>query len=328
MARREFIQLAQTYDSVKHQVGGWYLSEKFNGMRAYWDGGWTRGKLTSQVPFANTGKDWRRLHSPYATGLWTRYGKAIFAPNWWLDQLPDFALDGELYAGRGKFQQVISTVKKYTPIDSEWNEIKYMIFDMPSDYMFLAPGRINNPVWSATFEDMRSMRSIEDPLNFRQVQHRLKSLNLYIVEQMILPHQTKQSEEVIQEKLKNISFMGGEGLMLRRSESIWEPQRTWNLLKVKAFIDDEATVTGYVWGKGKLEGLMGAIKVEWKGKKLELSGFTDLQRILIPSGEAVPGNLASIAVVNFKFPIGSKISFRRSYELTDDGIPKEARYKE
>ena len=112
MARREFLQLAHTYDPVKHQVGGWYLSEKFNGMRAYWDGGYTRGKLTSQVPFANTTKDYRRVHSPHATGLWTRYGKAIFAPKWWLDSLPQGnALDGELYAGKGKFHRLCLLLK-------------------------------------------------------------------------------------------------------------------------------------------------------------------------------------------------------------------------
>jgi DNA ligase-1 len=142
MANREFLQLAQNYNPIRHGIGGWFASEKLDGMRAYWDGGISRGILTSQIKYANTAKDYRRLTPVRATGLWTRYAKPIAAPNWWLDLLPaNVPLDGELYMGHGKFQELVSCVKKLEP-GPEWHSVCYMVFDVPSDYMMFAPGRI------------------------------------------------------------------------------------------------------------------------------------------------------------------------------------------
>ena len=140
---REYLQLAHVYKPDKHGIGGWYASEKLDGMRAYWDGGISRGKLTSQVPYANTAKDFKRLTPPVASGLWSRYGKVIHAPDWFLDKLPEnLPLDGELYMGVGRFQDLISCVKRYK---ADWEEVQYIVFDSPSDYYMFSPGKINNP---------------------------------------------------------------------------------------------------------------------------------------------------------------------------------------
>ena len=53
MARREFLQLADHYDPHKHDVAGWFVSEKLDGTRCFWDGGITRGLPTEQVPWAS-----------------------------------------------------------------------------------------------------------------------------------------------------------------------------------------------------------------------------------------------------------------------------------
>ena len=53
MARREFLQLADHYDPRKHDVAGWFVSEKLDGTRCFWDGGLTRGLPTEQVPWAS-----------------------------------------------------------------------------------------------------------------------------------------------------------------------------------------------------------------------------------------------------------------------------------
>jgi len=52
MAKRYYCQLASKYDEEKHFIGGYYWSEKLDGMRAIWDGGVTRGMLKSDVPWA------------------------------------------------------------------------------------------------------------------------------------------------------------------------------------------------------------------------------------------------------------------------------------
>ena len=45
---RELLQLAKNH--TNHQIGGWFVSDKLDGMRAYWDGGTTRGMLAADVP--------------------------------------------------------------------------------------------------------------------------------------------------------------------------------------------------------------------------------------------------------------------------------------
>ena len=117
--RREFLQLADHYDPHKHDVAGWFVSEKLDGTRCFWDGGITRGLPTEQVPWASiidpkTGQKKAKI-KPLSTGLWSRYGNPIMAPDWWLNQLPCCPLDGELWAGRGKFQLCRSICGGDTP---------------------------------------------------------------------------------------------------------------------------------------------------------------------------------------------------------------------
>ena len=59
-----------------------------------------------------------------SSGLWSRYGNPIVAPDWWLDQLPNCPLDGELWAGRGKFQLCRSICGGDEP-DPRFDQIQY-----------------------------------------------------------------------------------------------------------------------------------------------------------------------------------------------------------
>ena len=82
--RREFLQQAKTYKN--QNPAGWYVSEKLDGTRCFWDGGVTRGVPTESVPWANithpkTGR--RRIKSTLfpldsgagtATLLWLQIG--------------------------------------------------------------------------------------------------------------------------------------------------------------------------------------------------------------------------------------------------------------
>jgi DNA ligase len=82
---------------------GWWMSEKYDGLRAYWDG----------------------------QKLWSRKGNLIHAPDYFLAELPrDIVLDGELWIGHGKFEETMSIVRSETP-DDRWNRVRYMVFDVP-----------------------------------------------------------------------------------------------------------------------------------------------------------------------------------------------------
>jgi DNA ligase-1 len=82
---------------------GWWMSEKYDGLRAYWDG----------------------------QGLWSRKGNLIHAPDYFLAELPrEIALDGELWIGHGRFEETMSIVRSATP-DDRWQRVRYMVFDAP-----------------------------------------------------------------------------------------------------------------------------------------------------------------------------------------------------
>jgi DNA ligase-1 len=92
-------ELGPQVDPAKYLV-----SEKYDGVRAIWDG---------QV-------------------LRFRSGRAVNAPPWFIAKLPAQALDGELWLARGRFEALSGIVRKTEPQDDEWRQIKYMIFELPN----------------------------------------------------------------------------------------------------------------------------------------------------------------------------------------------------
>mgnify|MGYP000166774392 CR=1 FL=1 len=99
--------LAQTFDPDKNDAKGWFMSEKLDGLRAFWDG---------------------------VGGLWSRNGNRFYAPNSFTDHLPrGIVLDGELFCGRGKFHVAQSIVKSHAAGDERWKTVKYLVFDTPDN---------------------------------------------------------------------------------------------------------------------------------------------------------------------------------------------------
>jgi DNA ligase 1 len=86
---------------------GYLVSEKYDGVRAFWDG--------------------QRLRF--------RSGLTVSAPAWFLAALPPTPLDGELWLGRGQFDALSATVRRHAPDDAEWRRVSYMVFELPD-----APG--------------------------------------------------------------------------------------------------------------------------------------------------------------------------------------------
>ncbi len=361
LKNREFLQLCQTYDSKKHGIGGWYCSEKLDGMRAIWDGGLTTGMSVYEVPFANVERETDNRgegtgNERICTGLWSRYGKVIHAPTWWLQQLPNYPLDGELWIRNGGFQELIGATKKLIPVDSEWQSIRFMIFDAPSYQQLFAEGRVNgvnyvqsfdNAIWEWVVNQVNdSRKNMNDLLKYGLgrtfnttysfLKREIKSNDFMtmVVHQEVLPIFTHKAVERVEELLEQVTDMGGEGLVLRDPNSCWMGKRNEWCLKVKKLHDMEGVVMGYKAGLGKLEGLIGSVTIriviEGIGERqFDLSGFTDQERELVTVDgsklEVVPGASVSENVTSSRFPRGSKITFRYR-ELTNDGLPREARY--
>jgi DNA ligase 1 len=346
--KQHFLMLAHQFDPKKDRIEGWFMSHKLDGMRVLWDGGVTRGMELDKVPWANTEKDSRYVVQPKATGLWTRYGKSIQAPDWWLDLLPEFLiLDGELYMGRGQFQSLMSAAKQLKP-GPEWKKIKYMIFDSPPVYTVFASREIDETNFKKTFANIEhriKFDAVKLPsYQYRMVYHWLlenvgQNDHVKVLPQIELPYNRTKVETITQESLDKEIAIGGEGLMFRKPQSFWTPSRVRTLLKMKGMLDDEATVIGYTAGRetdkgSKLLGLMGAMILSYKGKTFELSGFTDEERKLVFKADGssaydvvsqIPSDRVPDTIHNPMFPIGSTVSFKYR-ELTKDGLPKEARF--
>lgn len=352
--KREFLQLAQSYNAKKHGVAGWFVSEKLDGMRAFWDGGISRGVLAAHIPWANTEKDARLKEAPVATGLWSRYGKVIHAPEGWLDRLPAIFLDGELYAGRQQFQKLISTVKDHKA-GAGWHDVQFRVLDSPPVNNIFADGIINNTNFKKEIDflaiqqwlinERHPFQSTGPAWDFQQrnnwLQRRVGINDTVVVHgQERLPFSTKEAQERLEAKLEEVLSLGGEGLVIKAPNNLWVPERSWGVLKFKPWHDAEGTVIGYTWGRetdkgSKLLGKMGALILKSdNGREFMLSGFTDAEREMTlkdddpgaaQEPELLPGMKATDFWENYNFPRGSRVTYRYR-ELTDDGVPKEARY--
>ena len=91
-------------------VAQYWVSEKYDGVRAWWDG----------------------------ARLQTRGGQPIAAPDWFTEGWPRTVMEGELWGGRGTFEAVSGAVRSTQPDDEAWRAIRLMVFDLPEH-----PGTFN-----------------------------------------------------------------------------------------------------------------------------------------------------------------------------------------
>jgi len=98
------ILLANSWDN-EQDLSGWWLSEKLDGVRAYWDG----------------------------QQFLSRLGNRYFAPESFTAHLPkNVILDGELWMDRKAFQRTISIVRRQDANEEAWKAIKFVVFDAPN----------------------------------------------------------------------------------------------------------------------------------------------------------------------------------------------------
>jgi DNA ligase-1 len=96
------VLLAESWDNEANLVG-WWMSEKLDGVRAFWDG--------------------RQFLS--------RQGNVYLAPDWFLEGLPPVPLDGELWVARKAFQRTVGIVRRQDR-PKAWEEVRFVVFDAPA----------------------------------------------------------------------------------------------------------------------------------------------------------------------------------------------------
>jgi DNA ligase-1 len=284
--------------SINQPPIGWYMSEKFDGQRAIWDGAKfvTRGS-TSNEP---------RVY-PYV-------------PKWFIAIMPPgIPLDGEFFISRGKFSETTSILKtklktelerkkndKYRiDLDKRWSFIKYQIFDIPSDEPF---------------------ETRLEKLNFI-IKERYKVWDLIDLPPYLKKHKcpliiTKQylikSFDQLNEYYDQLVSNEAEGVMIRAPKIPYLPKRTKLMLKLKPEEEDECLIIGYIPGKGQFEGLLGSFNcrlIKDQNKYFNVGGMKRSIRTNYNKKNS-----------DEYHPIGTIITFKYT-EMTPDGIPRFPRYK-
>jgi len=246
------LTLAEVYKPGT-DLAAYLVSEKLDGVRAYWDG--------------------RRLI--------TRGGLVINAPAWFTAGFPAVALDGELWMGRRRFAQVLGTVRRLQPETTDWQGVRYVLFDLPD--------------MDAGFEQ-----------RFGELERLVAaspSPRLGLIEQTRVA-----DHDALMAMLTQIVANGGEGLMLHRAQAAYRAGRSDDLLKVKPYLEDEASVVAHLPGRGKYEHMLGSLLVETAdGKRFRIgSGFSDAERADPPA-------------------IGSIVTFKY-HGRTKNGLPRFASF--
>lgn len=213
----------------------YWVSEKLDGVRAHWDGEVLR----------------------------FRGGRLIAAPAQFITALPATALDGELWLGRGRFDELSGIVRRQEADAAAWAEVRYMLFDLPG-----AAGSFD-----ARLQRLRSL-VVELDLPWLQA----------------VPQFRVRNSAELDARLNEVLAGGGEGLMLHRADAHWAAGRGDAVLKLTPWLDAEAIVTGHRPGRGRLRGMTGALEVEAPdGRRFRIgAGLNDaLRRSPPPVGSLV-----------------------------------------
>jgi DNA ligase-1 len=216
--------LAQVYRPGLPLADYW-VSEKYDGVRGFWDG-----------------------HT-----LRTRGGETVPAPAWFTAGWPEVSMDGELWAGRGRFSHAQSAARQQQPDDAAWRRMRFMVFDLPAH--------------GGTFDQrLPALHAVVEGLRQPWVQ--------------AVPQKRVANDAALQALLHRTVSAGGEGLMLHRGASLYRAGRSDDLVKLKTHEDSEARVLAHLPGKGRHAGRLGALLVEMpSGQRLRLgAGFSDADR--------------------------------------------------
>jgi ATP-dependent DNA ligase len=101
-ATRRSLMTATMWEDSSMNPTGWWMTEKYDGMRLFWNG----------------------------TEFYTRQGRKVNVPESITKSLPSVALDGELWTQYGLFQDVVNLSKSRD--EDKWNKAIFWVFDVPS----------------------------------------------------------------------------------------------------------------------------------------------------------------------------------------------------
>jgi DNA ligase-1 len=176
--------------SADRDPARYLVSEKYDGVRAFWDG--------------------RVLRH--------RSGWNVNALAWFTARLPADPLDGELWLGRGRFDALSAIVRRQVPVDAEWRQLCYVVFELPGG-----------------------------AADFAQRAQRIAAIVVATgwPARVAAEQCAVADRAALHGRLACTVAAGGEGLVLHRADAAYCSGRSDALLKLKPELDTEATVIGH-----------------------------------------------------------------------------------
>ena len=208
--------------------------------------------------------------------LLSKTGNPLNPPTAFIRNFPDYAVEGEIWGGRNSYERTMSIVMKDEAHDG-WLNLKFAIFDVPEN--------------GGGFEARLNMARdwfVHNPSEYA----------------FVIGQEPVKSRVQLKNELQRVEKLGGEGLILRKSGSLYTNGRSRDVLKVKSYYDMEAVVIEHIEGEGRNSGRLGSMLVELPDKRRFRigSGLSDEERNTPP-------------------PIGSIITFKY-YGFYKSRIPK------
>lgn len=215
--------LASIY-TEKINPSGWYASDKLDGVRCFW-----------------TGKE-----------MYTRNGRLLKLPPFFLAELPASPLDGEMYIP----ENILSALSKGKSIhglkfDPHQEKIVKDDFDIQSEIVEsktkFSPSSILSSIVCSTDclgWTLMTYWVFDAPAISMPFKHRLSSLQTYFssaskVFVKLIDFSPVKDTVDVKDRLKNTKM---EGLILRNPNAMYERKRCWSMVKVKTLMDAEFEV--------------------------------------------------------------------------------------
>ncbi|WP_082672745.1 DNA ligase [Luteimonas abyssi] len=258
------MMLASHYAGDLADIGAYWVSEKLDGVRARWDG----------------------------RTLWTRGGLPVMAPTWFTQGWPPVPMDGELWIGRRRFDEV-SVLARHGGTDDAWGAVRFLVFDLPAE----AAG------FEARIARMRRLLDAQAIAWLRPVRQRRFG-----------------DRDALDAHFRALVEAGAEGLVLHHRDAPYRDGRSPLLLKYKPFEDAEARVVAHLPGQGRHTGRVGALLVALPDERLIRlgSGLSDAQRMDPPAvGATVTFGYSGLTSTGLP-------RFARFLRIRDDATARDA----
>lgn len=207
------VALAEKYEPGKHNnLNGFVYMEKLDGFYAHFD-------VTSQT-------------------IYTRSGNKIHVPDWLIREMPALSVTGELYGGKGKFNEFQGLFNSNDVGNLKWNDAQFVIFDV--------------------------VEECTKPMNFTERMGLLDNYTNSHVKTISINRFHSKNE--LDGFFNDIVKAGGEGVMLRKDVA-YKKGRSSDLLKYKKVTTIDGKVVGYKDGTGRFANCVGSVIFETQSGK-------------------------------------------------------------